>query len=161
MSGYRCVITKLYDFIMRIFKCSAAPNGAVVAAACVVCIGVGRGRGRPSRRFRRCHHALCVGVSKAMAKAYSSGAGPVASYACTAASSNATNGPHGGSSSSPGPGPGGVIMGDDQTWDRVYKCVYKVPVVFWQSQVWFFENPYRVAVFRFCKKMNRVTGVGT
>jgi hypothetical protein len=24
----------------------------------------------------------------------------------------------------------GVIMGADQTWDRVYKCVYKVPVVF-------------------------------
>ena len=52
-------------------------------------------------------------------------------------------------------------MGDDQTWDRVYKCVYKVPVVFWQSQVWFFENPYRGGRFSILRKMNRVTGVGT
>jgi hypothetical protein len=47
-------------------------------------------------------------------------------------------------------------MGADQTSDRVYKCVYKVPVVFWQSQLCFFENPYRAAVFfDFCE-MNRV-----
>jgi hypothetical protein len=42
-------------------------------------------------------------------------------------------------------------MGVDQTWDRVYKCVYKVPVVFGSPNFGFLKTLIERPFFRFLR----------